>query len=41
MNKKDKTISCRVSTDFKELIDTILNEISNEFYDEPRKNFYL
>lgn len=39
MNKKDKTISCRVSTDFKELIDTILNEISNEFYDEPRKNY--
>lgn len=39
MNKKDKTISCRVSTDFKEVIDTILNEISNEFYDEPRKNY--
>lgn len=39
MNKKDKIITCRVSTDFKELIDTILNEVNNEFYDEPRKNY--
>lgn len=39
MNKKDKIITCRVSTEFKEIIDTILNELSNEFYDEPRKNY--
>lgn len=39
MNKKDKIITCRVSTDFKEIIDTILNEVNNEFYGEPRKNY--
>lgn len=36
---KDKVLACRVDKEFKELIDTILNEINNEFYDEPRKNY--
>lgn len=36
---KNKRISCRMDEELKESIDIILNELSNEFYDEPRKNY--
>lgn len=36
---KNKRVSCRMDEELKESVDIILNELSKEFYDEPRKNY--